>query len=847
MNSYEESMQDICPHCGYNRIEKVAESYHLPPETILQGRYIVGKVLGFGGFGITYIGFDAELERVVAIKEYLPSAFATRLPGDTHVSVYQGDATTQYGAGLQRFVEEARALAQFNGVKGVVDIYDSFMSNNSAYIIMQFIKGKDVKKILREEGTLSYERAREIVLAICDTLAPIHAKGMIHRDISPDNIYITDDGEIKLLDFGAARYESSVNSKSLSVILKSGYAPEEQYRSKGEQGSWTDVYALAATFYKMIVGRTPQDSMERAITDELQEPSKLGVELPISSENAILNALGVRKQDRTQTVTEFKEALLSDGVERIVVKPVKMEKAGIPMGAKVAMILGAVIFLGLGIFTVTGGFDNAQVIGGTILEDSFGSVDSSGYATVPNLVGLTYDEAIETLEASGLDWEVESYEFGSIDGEAYVSEQSDAAGSQVLLGKTISYTVNVGSPMQGIEMGWIPNLMEMEYYDALVLLSESSWTDGYYVERYVYSSEEEKGYIVDITYEDIYPEDDSEDMLYVVSIGIGEEGTNTTNGNLELGYVTYRGSSIEFVVSDVEMSDENYGIASYVNIYVSLDDGTTWELLEERKTVSLYYDELVSASIRIGSINIFECANIYNESYMDIPLVFKVERVSEMDQQVIDTIELEGTLAYTIEATSEVMIEELSSDEAYDAYLAGDISSNQEYYFENEYYLNEGTSYWKLTGDFQKGEYYSLIQTSPSGSDNGCYEYIECVNQGELYFAWMADVYGNANVELMLRDSSYSYDSNSGIRVEEPWQITLPESQYLDMDIYTEEPIEVYEEPADVSEEINSALYEEKLYELLELYGEDFILELQEVANEFETEEEFWEWLMENY
>ncbi len=338
MNEYEESMKNICPHCGYDRNTKVIESYHLPPETILHGRYIVGKVLGFGGFGVTYIGFDAELERVVAIKEYLPSAFATRLPGDTHISVYQGDATAQYGAGLTRFVEEAQTLAQFNGIQGVVDIYDSFASNNSAYIIMQFIKGKDVKRILQEEGTLPYERAREIVLSICDTLAPIHTKNIIHRDISPDNIYITDEGEIKLLDFGAARYESSVNSKSLSVILKSGFAPEEQYRSKGEQGSWTDVYALAATFYKMITGRTPQDSMERAVHDELLEPSQLGAELPPSSENAILNALGVRKQDRTQTVVEFKEALLSDGVERIVVKPVNIEKAGIPMGAKIAII-----------------------------------------------------------------------------------------------------------------------------------------------------------------------------------------------------------------------------------------------------------------------------------------------------------------------------------------------------------------------------------------------------------------------------------------------------------------------------------------------------------------------------
>ncbi len=367
-----------CPNCGYESGTKPREAYHLSPTTILQGRYIVGRVLGYGGFGVTYIGFDAELERVVAIKEFLPTTFATRTPGDTLLTVYQGQASEQFGEGLKRFVDEAQTLAQFNGIAGIVDIYDTFWENNTAYIIMQFLKGHDVKNILASQGVLDYEMAREIILSICDTLAKVHAKNIIHRDISPDNIYLTDDGEIKLLDFGAARYESAVNSKSLSVILKSGYAPEEQYRSKGEQGTWTDVYALAATFYKMLTGQTPPDSMERAINDEIMEPTKLGVQIPQSVENAILNALNVRRTDRTQTVAEFKEALLSDGVQHIKAKPRK-EVTAIPLPTKIILAVSSVFLLALGIFAATGGFsEDAQpiTIGGTMLEDNFGEAEA---------------------------------------------------------------------------------------------------------------------------------------------------------------------------------------------------------------------------------------------------------------------------------------------------------------------------------------------------------------------------------------------------------------------------------------------------------------------------------------
>ncbi|MDR2931722.1 MAG: serine/threonine protein kinase, partial [Oscillospiraceae bacterium] len=296
---------DICPLCGYKKGTPPREAYHLPPETILRGRYIVGRVIGYGGFGVTYIGLDAQLERKIAIKEFLPSDFATRMPGDINVTVYANDAQEQFEAGLKSFVDEAHRLARFNSKPGIVDIYDSFSENLTAYIVMQFLDGKTVKQIMQEEGAFPYERARDIILPVLKTLQDVHQENVIHRDIAPDNIFITKDGEVKLLDFGAARYATTFHSKSLSVILKPGYAPEEQYRSRGNQGAWTDVYATAATFYKMITGVTPEESMERAMKDTVQEPSRLGVAVPKNAETAIMNAMNVRIEDRTQSAEEF--------------------------------------------------------------------------------------------------------------------------------------------------------------------------------------------------------------------------------------------------------------------------------------------------------------------------------------------------------------------------------------------------------------------------------------------------------------------------------------------------------------------------------------------------------------
>lgn len=300
----------VCPYCGYDETTAVHDARCLPPRTILNGQYLVGKVLGQGGFGITYIAFELNLETKVAIKEYMPDGLVTRNLGENTVTAYSSSKLESFEYGMGKFLDEAKMMAKFNDVKSIVSVKNFFKENGTAYFVMDFIEGTNLAQYLLDKGgRIPPEEAILFITDIIDALAVVHKSGMLHRDISPDNIYLTKDGTIKLLDFGAARYAIGEQSKSLSIILKPGYAPEEQYRSKGIQGPWTDIYATAATLYHMITGQLPPDSMDRLNEDEIIPPSKLGISIPTHVENAILKALAVKAENRFQTMEEFKLAL----------------------------------------------------------------------------------------------------------------------------------------------------------------------------------------------------------------------------------------------------------------------------------------------------------------------------------------------------------------------------------------------------------------------------------------------------------------------------------------------------------------------------------------------------------
>ncbi len=302
---------ETCPVCGHGRRAQLP-LHHLRPGTVLQNRYLVGASIGEGGFGITYIGKDLRLERSVAIKEYYLTGYANRVNSVSARVEYGAseDRAALYKKGLDRFLQEARVLARFSGSPGIVDVLDFFEENGTAYIVMEYLRGQTLKARLHDTGPIPAEETVRLLLPVMRSLNEIHAQGLIHRDISPDNIMLTDGG-IKLLDFGAARSMSAVANKSISVILKPGYAPEEQYRGKGTQGPWTDIYSLCATMYKCITGVTPDDAPERMRDDTLQPPSAMGIYIAPQTEYALMKGLAVRQEDRYRTVNELLDALLA--------------------------------------------------------------------------------------------------------------------------------------------------------------------------------------------------------------------------------------------------------------------------------------------------------------------------------------------------------------------------------------------------------------------------------------------------------------------------------------------------------------------------------------------------------
>ena len=319
----EKSTSGACPRCGYDPASDEGKyPIALRAGSILNGRYIVGRVLGQGGFGITYLAQDYQTKGLVAIKEYLPTEFAGRTTGTYAVQVYSGDRRENFEYGKEQFLAEAKTLAEFIGNDHIVRIYSYFEEYGTAYLAMEYIDGESLDKYMsHHDGRLSVEKANELLVPVMEALDWVHSKGIVHRDIAPDNIIVTKDGRAKLIDFGAARYSTGEKSKSLDVILKHGFAPKEQYIRRGRQGPFTDVYAMAATYYYAITGKIPPDAIERMDEDELIPPTTLGVKMSKTAEDALLKGLEVSASERYQRMGELAEGLGAKPVRQAPEQP----------------------------------------------------------------------------------------------------------------------------------------------------------------------------------------------------------------------------------------------------------------------------------------------------------------------------------------------------------------------------------------------------------------------------------------------------------------------------------------------------------------------------------------------
>ena len=279
--------------------------------TVLNDQFEIGRILGVGGFGITYLAFDKVLEMVVAVKEYLPSNIAVRKTGSQSVQpVSSGGNARDFEFGLERFLQEARTLAKFEDHPNIVRVRTFFEENGTGYFVMNFYEGRTLAEYLAaQNGHIPEEEALLIMDQVFDGLSAVHEADILHRDIDPNNVYLGDNGRVVLLDFGAARAAVTEQTQSLSVVLKRGYAPHEQYHSRGNQGPWTDVYACSATLYYALTGYKPPEAASRMLQDDLAPPQTLAPSISDPTNDAILKGLSIQPDHRPQSIASFRSLL----------------------------------------------------------------------------------------------------------------------------------------------------------------------------------------------------------------------------------------------------------------------------------------------------------------------------------------------------------------------------------------------------------------------------------------------------------------------------------------------------------------------------------------------------------
>ena len=514
MEQYDDNLK-ICPHCGYEEGTPPQNSLHMMPGVLLANRYIVGKVLGYGGFGVTYIAWDGMLQTKVAIKEYFPSELSTRTLGETKLVVFGDDKKQRFEEGLKKFVSEAKRLVKFNSTEGIVKIFDAFEANNTAYLVMELLEGETIESLVNREKKISAEKTVEMMIPVIKSLKKVHEAGIIHRDISPDNLILTNEGEVKLIDFGSARYATAENEQSLTVMIKKGYSPEEQYRSHGGIGAYTDVYALAATMYKMITGHVPADSLERRVLlekkgkDVLAPIRKYDRSIDENYETAIMNALNIRSEDRTPDMTAFLSELT--GGEMVLRREGKIKKKETfkwPLWAKITIPSAAVLLIVFIALLSTG------VLGSKTDMKTDIDVPEDG-TRVPYVVSHEVKEGAQELSDAQLNMMIIGKQASDKIPEDRILSQDVNGGSIVLKNSLVN--VKVSSPnLQQV----VPNVRGMEKKKVtkeLEKLDLNVKTDEQY------SNVIEKGCVVKQSVEPFEVVNDESDISVTISKGSSEE------------------------------------------------------------------------------------------------------------------------------------------------------------------------------------------------------------------------------------------------------------------------------------------------------------------------------------
>lgn len=310
MNCMNELQTDseVCPVCGYDNRQTEQPAFAMPCGFILHGRYLIGKVLGQGGFGITYIGLDMVLDTKVAVKEYYPMGMVTREQGKSASLLWNLSqiSQTQRQSAYDSFLKEARKMAKLEHIPSIVRVRDMFLENETAYLVMDYIEGTTLKAKIKRDGQMSFGQCVSLLRPMMEGLVQVHRYGMIHRDISPDNIMIQPDGRVRLLDLGAAKDMTVGNALNSQLVAKKGFTPLEQYAENGKIGPWTDVYAMSATIYYAVTGKLLPESVERVMGNgEQQFESALQSFFSPQAAFVLKAGLAVKPEERIKTVEEL--------------------------------------------------------------------------------------------------------------------------------------------------------------------------------------------------------------------------------------------------------------------------------------------------------------------------------------------------------------------------------------------------------------------------------------------------------------------------------------------------------------------------------------------------------------
>lgn len=315
----------VCNFCNFPQDTPPEYPDALAPGTELRNRFLLGKELGRGGFGITYIGYDKYLDCKVAVKEYYPQTLAARLPGE--VKLFWRNSQLR-DAGCQNVIREAQKMHRIGILPAAVHVLDVFYENNTAYIAMDYVEGITLKKFLLNNGVLSAKKCMEMMMPILDTMIQMHEAGVIHRDLSPDNIMIQPDLKPRILDLGAAK-DIQMESGNTILVARNGFSPMEQYQTNGDVGTWTDVYALCATIYYTLTGRVPPAAMDRNRNDD-GLPFNSGWKIPEKLCQVLQDGMRMQVENRIPNMTELKKRLVNSMASEAVRVPEETGNSELP-------------------------------------------------------------------------------------------------------------------------------------------------------------------------------------------------------------------------------------------------------------------------------------------------------------------------------------------------------------------------------------------------------------------------------------------------------------------------------------------------------------------------------------